>query len=112
MSAHKLEKLNKLIRQELAKILLEEGDFEPGVLVTVLEVKTSPDFLNASAVISVLPTQKAKKVLEALSKRIYFLQQILNKRLQMRPVPKLRFEVDFTEAEGEKIERIIRKIDK
>ena len=110
MSVHKLEKLNKLIRYELAKILLEEGDFEPGTLVTVLKVKTSPDFFNASAIISVLPSQKAEKVLESLNRRIYFLQEILNKRLQMRPVPKIRFEVDFTEAEGEKIERIIRKI--
>jgi len=105
--SHKLEKLNELIRQILGRIILEEEEFGLGVLVTIMAVKTSEDGLHANVFISVYPTAKGEVVLNKLNRHIYNLQQILNKKLQMRPVPKIRFVLDKTEAEAQELDKLI-----
>ena len=107
--AYRIERLNELIRQVLGEIILETEDFEPGVLVTIMAVETSKDVLHSRVIISVFPEKKAKAILEILNRHIYNLQQLLNKKLEMRPVPKIRFVLDQTEAEAEKLEGLLRK---
>ena len=107
--SHRLEKINELIRQELGKIILENEDFGPGVLATIMGVKTSEDVLHANVFFSVYPTKKGERVLEILDRHVFGLQQDLNKRLRMRPVPKIRFVLDKTEAEAQQLEEIIEK---
>ncbi len=106
--SHKLEKLNELIKQVLGRILLETQDFTPGTLVTIMDVKTSEDYLHAKITISVFPAGKGEPVLAALTRRIFFIQQDLNKKLQMRPVPKIRFVLDKTEEEAQELEKLIK----
>lgn len=109
--SHRLERINELIKQELGKIFLKEGDFEPGVLVTVMAVETSKDLLHSNVIISVFPDNIAQKIMEQLEKRIYFFQQELNHRLKMHPVPKIRFVLNRVESESERIERLIKTTD-
>jgi ribosome-binding factor A len=40
-----------------------------------------------------------------LFKKIYIIQQSLNRRLRMRPVPRIRFTLDEEELRREKVER-------
>ncbi len=110
--AYRLEKVNELIKRELGKILLEEGNFGSGVFVTILDVETSVDLRQAGVTFSVLPTAKGDKLLVNLNARVPFFQQLLNKKLKMRPVPKIRFVLDKTEAEGQKIETLLRNLKK
>ncbi|OGZ33079.1 MAG: hypothetical protein A2174_00655 [Candidatus Portnoybacteria bacterium RBG_13_41_18] len=104
---HRLEKLNELIKELIGQIILKEEEFGLGVLVTVMGVKTSEDILHSNIFISVFPTEKGKFVLEKLSRHIYGLQQQLNKKLQMRPVPKIRFALDTTEAQAQELDKIM-----
>ena len=104
---YKIERLNELIKQVLGRIILEEEDFGPGVLVTIMKVQTSPDVLHSNVSFSVYPTEKGEGVLERLTRHVFALQQLLNKKLEMRPVPKIRFVLDTQESEAEKIERLI-----
>lgn len=108
--SYRLEKINELVRREIAKIIFKEGDFGSGALITVMAVKTSEDILHANVIVSVFPTGKAEAVLERLRNRVFDLQQILNKTLRMRPVPKIRFVLDKTEEEGEKMEKKIKEV--
>jgi ribosome-binding factor A len=110
--SHRLEKINELIRIELGKILLEEEEFGSGVLVTLLQVKTSADLRDASVILSVFPTEKEAWVIKKLESHIFGLQQLLNKKIQTRTVPKIRFILNSDEAESQKIETLIKKIDK
>ena len=107
--SHKIAKINELIKQEFGQILLREEEFGQGVLATILEVRTSPDQLNATIVFSVWPDDKGREVLKKLNARIWQLQQFLNKRLKIHPVPKMRFVINTDEAESQKIEKIIKK---
>ncbi len=108
--AYRLEKINELIKRELSKILLEEGESEPGTLVTILEAQTTLDLREAAVFFSVLPTAKSERVFNNLSARIFFIQQLLNKKLRMRPVPRIRFVLNTTESESQKIDGLLEKI--
>jgi len=108
--SYRLEKINELIKQELGKIFLKEGDFEPGILVTIMAVETSKDLLHSKVIISVFPDKTAQKTMEYIERRVYFFQQELNHRLKMHPVPKIRFVLNRVESESEEIERLIGKI--
>jgi len=107
--SYRLEKINKLLKQQVGQILLREIDFESGVLVTVTQVETSIDLQQAKIMISVLPDGQSEKVLKILNRHIFDFQQILNKRLRMRPVPKISFQLDKS---GQKQARIIELLDR
>ena|SRR3989344_2520197 len=100
-------KLNNLLRDVVAKILEEELDIPGTPLVTVMGAEISPTMEHARIKISVLPTNREADVLAELKRRIYELQQIVNKTLHMHPVPKIRFEIDETEAKAARIEKLL-----
>lgn len=76
-------------------------------MVSVTEAQTSGDFRHANIMISVFPFEKNKIILSILEKNIYHIQQILNKKLQMRPVPKISFKIDTSLYEADKVERML-----
>ena len=106
----RLLKLNDLLRDETARAIQEELDFEAGIIVTVTRADVSPTLENANIKLSIYPESKSTEVLEAVNKKIYEIQQVLNSRLKMRPVPKIRFELDRSEEKAEKVEKIFDKI--
>lgn len=107
--SHRLEKVNELIKHELGRIILEEEDFDPGIFLTIMAVDTSTDLLHANVLISVFPDEKREMALEILNRHTFNLQQLLNKKLRMRPVPKIRFVSDQTEAEAQRLEELIKR---
>lgn len=104
--------VNQLIKKELGQIILKEVDFPENILVTLTRVETAPNLIQAKAYISVMPQEKARDVLEILKKLIYNLQQKLNKRLRMRPIPRIQFIEEKTTREAGRIEELIEKIKK
>ena len=87
----RLKKLNDLLRDEVAKILLAELEKDDNILVTVTGADASGTLEHATIKISVFPLNKAAEVLKGIGKQIYNIQQLLNKRLAMRPIPKIKF---------------------
>jgi len=106
--SNRFKKLNDLLRDEAGKMLKKELEFN-GVLVTVVRAVVSPTLEHATIWISVLPESQRETVLQKINQKIYNLQQILNKRLAMRPVPKIRFEIDKTEEKAARIEKLLQK---
>lgn len=107
---HKLEKINELIKHELSQIILREEEFGQGVLATILKVDTAADQKEAAIIFSVWPDSQREAVAKKLNAHIWQLQQFLNKRLKIHPVPKIRFTLNTDEAESERIETLINKI--
>ncbi len=107
MSTHRLEKINELIRLELGKIFLSEEEFGQGVLVTILKVDTAEDLKTASVYLSIFPENKREPVMKKLNSDLSELWYQLMKKLNMHPVPKMRFILNTDEDEGQKIEGII-----
>jgi ribosome-binding factor A len=110
MAMFRNEKMAELLRHEVSEVLLKEVDFPAGSLVTVTRVKVSHDLANASIFLGVLPDSKVKEVLEILKKNIYHIQKIIDKKLKIRPVPKISFKDDSEEREMAKVNDILYKI--
>jgi ribosome-binding factor A len=106
------KQVNSLIKSELAKILLEDVDFPDGILVTLTRVETTSNLIEAKAFISVIPSEKAAVILKILSKIVYGLQKRINKRLRIRPVPKIVFVKEGLSEEAANIERLLGEIQK
>jgi len=106
----RIPRVNALIKKEISQIILKEVDFPIDVLATVTRVETLPNLQESNIWVSVLPEDREEEVFNLLNKTIYVLQQFLNKRLKMRPIPKIRFLKEKTTVEAAKIERILEKL--
>jgi ribosome-binding factor A len=112
MTSFRIKQVNKVILEVMNKIFQDECQFPDEALVTILGVETSPDLLYSKIAVSVFPSEKSREVLEYLNKRVYQLQHFLNKKLDMRPVPKIKFILDATEEGAERVEELLEKIKK
>ncbi|MBZ9572898.1 30S ribosome-binding factor RbfA [Patescibacteria group bacterium] len=111
-SSQRIKKVNEVIKKELGRIILKEIGFPRNILVTLTEVETTKDLRECKVFVSVVPEKETINVLKTLGKEIYDLQQILNQRLEMRPVPKIRFLEDKEFKEAQKVEKILDRIQK
>lgn len=106
----RIERVNSLIQQELGEIILKEIDIFPGTILTITRVECSGSLFQCKVYISVIPEDSFDNVLSLLKRHIYDLQQILNKKLKMRPVPKIEFLKETKTKEAGRIEELLAKI--
>ena len=111
MSHYRIPKTNELIKEEIGKILLREVVFE-GALLTITRVATSSGMSNANIFISVLPENMFEKVLKFLGRETWHIQKLLNRKLRMRPIPKIRFVKENMTGDAERVEEILKGINK
>lgn len=109
ISLHKPAKLANLIREEVARILNRDITFPAHALVTVTRVVLSSDKYYATVFISIIQAN-SQEILTLLDEEIYMIQHAFNKRLRMRPVPKIRFKLDREEVLRENIEASLAKL--
>lgn len=103
-ASRRIERINSVLREELTTLIDRELEFPAESMVTITRVATSHDALHANIFFSVLGALP-KDALAVLKKNIYHIQQTLNRRLKMRPVPKIRFAADEEEVKRERVEK-------
>ena len=109
MSRKRIKKINELVKREISQIILREIEFPEGALITVINVETSIDLLEAKIWISVFPINKSTQVIKILLKKIGHLQSLLNRRLIMYHSPRIKFLLDKGEESVSRIENILNK---
>jgi len=87
-------RIHEFIKRTVGEIIEEEIERQD-VLISVTEVKTSPDLQWADVSVSIFPYEKHEEIMEILKKRLPFFQALLNTRLKIRHTPKIRFVLDF-----------------
>jgi len=110
MSKKRAQRFNELIKKELGKIIFNFLDVKPDVLVTITQVLTNPNLFTSDIYISIYPPNKAKEILDKLNHSIYQIQQLLNRKLEVRPVPKIIFKYDKNPEEADKVEKLLEEI--
>ena len=110
MSELRVKRLNELIKIELGKIIFDFLDVKSGILVTITRVITAPDLFSTAVFISIYPDNEADEIFYKLNRLIYQIQQLLNKKLKVRPVPKIIFKRDKNPEEASKIEKLLTEI--
>lgn len=110
MSELRVRKLNELIRRETSKIIFDFSDAPSGVLITITRVVTAADLFSAVVFVSIWPDSEVKKIFAKLNRSIYQIQQLLNKKLKIRPVPKIIFRYDKNPEEASEVEKLFKEI--
>lgn len=110
MDIKRIQKINDLIQEYVSDIILKELSLKEGVFITIPKVDTSPDFRYTRVFVSIFPDKEIPYGIKTLEKEIFKIQGILNKKLPMRPLPRITFQFDSTEFEADKIEKLIKTI--
>jgi ribosome-binding factor A len=102
------ERVKKLIREELSKIVERELEF-PGALVTLTEVEVDKKLDHAKVKVSVIPEHAEEASLKTLQANIGRLQHLLMKKINIKPMPRIAFEIDHGPENAANIEKILLK---
>lgn len=103
----RVAKLNSLVQQEIATILSRDVEFPRSFFVTVSRAEVADDAESAKIWISVMPATHEEAALKIIKSKIIDIQDILNKRLVMKFVPKLTFLVDSSTERAAQIMTIL-----
>lgn len=105
------QRVAELIRHALAEVL-QRGDIQDPVLgthvVTVPEVRMSPDLKLATAYVMPLGGLDEAPVIAALERHRKVLRQEVARRVNLKFAPELRFRRDETFDEAARIDRLLR----
>jgi ribosome-binding factor A len=105
-------RVGELVRHALADVLMRGGFSDPellGVLVTIAEVRMSPDLKHATAFVAPLGKEDPETVVGALNRSAGFLRrQIAPALRQMKSLPDLRFRADTRFEDDRRIDELLR----
>ena len=109
MEGKRQAKIARLLQKELSEIFRKETARLGGVLVSVTEVRVTPDLSLARAYLSIFPGDKAAAVLENINRQTktvrYELAQAVKQTL--RKCPELQFYLDDSLDYIENIDRLL-----
>ena len=104
-------RVGELIRHALAEILqrgeVHDPDLE-GTVVTVPEVRMTPDLKHANVFVVPLGGKGADRIVAAFERNKRFLRGEVAHRVNLRYAPDLHFRLDTSFDEGDKIDALLR----
>ncbi|HXQ84311.1 MAG TPA: 30S ribosome-binding factor RbfA [Xanthobacteraceae bacterium] len=104
-------RVGELIRHELAD-MLSRGDIHDPIIeahmITVPEVRMSPDLRLATIYVMPLGGRDEKDVIEALDRHKRYVRGEISRRVNLKFAPEIRFRIDERFDEAERIEKLLR----
>ncbi len=113
MSTLRIKRIESLLREEIASVLLKGEVKDPRIdqLLTVTDVSVSKDLGYAKVYISHYgDTQRSQTMVEALNHAAGFIQGVLGKRIRLRTMPRLTFLLDDSLERGFRISQKIKDL--
>ena len=107
---NRIVKINELIKKHTNDIILKDLSLKDGVFITIAKVDTTPDLRYTRVSVSIFPEREIKYAVKTLEHELYKMQGTLNRKLHMKPLPKIEFRVDMTESRADEIEKLLREI--
>ena len=110
--AHRIERLNNLIRQEISELLQRQvKDPRLSHFVAVTEVSITSDLKSAKVFVSHMGSDEEKQdTLRVLSAASGFFRKELAKHLRLRRIPELSFYWDDSIERGDHLLRLIDQV--
>ena len=111
METTRQNKIARLIQKELSDIFLLQAKSMNGVIVSVTNVRVTPDLSIAHAYISVFPSDKSEEIVNNLNANMKSIRYDLGTRVrfQLRVIPELKFHVDDSLDYLEHIDELLKK---
>jgi ribosome-binding factor A len=105
-------RVGELVKQNLGELFIRNEAKIPEInskLITVTEVKMTPDLKTARVYVIPLGGIETKETVKILTEYAHLVRKALSKRLDIKFLPKLTFVEDNSFEYAEKIERLIEK---
>jgi len=105
-------RVGELVKQNIGELLIRNEAKIPSVntkLITVTEVRMTPDLKTARVYVIPLGGIDTKETVRILTEYSHLVRKALSKRLDIKFLPKLKFVEDNSFEYAEKIEKIIKK---
>jgi len=112
MASVRLEKVGALVRKEMSTMFqLNMNVMFNGVMITVTNVRISPDMGLAKVYLSIFPTERKAETMTLLEEKTGLLRKMLADKVakQLRRAPDLRFYLDDSLDYFEEIDRLLKK---
>ena len=106
-------RVGEMVKQNIGELLIRDEAKIPSVnskLITVTEVRMTPDLKTARVYVIPLGGGEMKETVRILTEYSHLVRRALSKRLDIKFLPKLIFVEDNSFEYAEKIENIIKKI--
>ena len=103
-------RVGELVRHRLAQLMVR-GDIHDeilaGLVISISEVRMSPDLKLATAYIMPLGGKDTDAAIAAFNRHKKFIRGDVAKHLNLKSAPEIRFMADDSFAEAERIERLL-----
>jgi ribosome-binding factor A len=104
------QRLNILLREEIADIIMKRVKDPRFGFVTVTEVSLSPDLKIAHVYISVFKREEQEVALEILNSAKGVIRSEVAKRVRSKYIPQLEFRIDESIDRGFEIDKLLRDV--
>jgi ribosome-binding factor A len=104
-------RVGEAVRHAIAEVLAHGDVHDPvleGHLITVPEVRMSPDLRLATIYVMPLGGRDEKEVVAALERNKRFLRGVIARKVNLKFAPDVRFRLDERFDEAERIEKLLR----
>ena len=108
-------RVGEMVKQSLSMIFLKDETKIPEIKtkeITVTEVRMSPDLKTAKVFVLPLGGKNSEKTVSKLREFSFIVRKVLSKKIMMKFLPKLIFVKDESFDYAEKIENLIKQINK
>ena len=105
-------RVGELVKQNLGELFIRNEAKIPSInskLITVTEVRMTPDLKTARVYVIPLGGIETKETVRILTEYSHLVRKALSKRLDIKFLPKLTFVEDNSFEYAEKIEKLIKK---
>jgi|SRR3712207_3220738 len=111
MQETRQNKIARLLQKELATIFEGQTRMMRGVMVSVTQVRVSPDLSICTAYLSIFPSEKGEEILKNIKANDKTIRYELGKRVhnQLRIIPELRFFIDDSLDYLDRIDELLKK---
>lgn len=93
--SHRVAQIESTLMKAIAQVLQRDlADPRVDAFVSITRVKVSPDLADATVFVSVMPAEKQSKNIHGLRSATRHIRSLVIKKMAMRTVPRLRFELD------------------
>ena len=114
MESIRQKQIGELVRRHFSHILTQEGAYIYGrdKLVTVTQVKMTPDLLLAKIYLSIYGVEAKYEVIEELTAQLHRLRQLLSAKIgkQMRRMPEIELYLDDTVDEMYRVDALLNRV--
>lgn len=109
METKRQAKIARYIQKELSEIFRRQTARMGGVLVSVSQVRVSPDLSIAKAYLSIFPTDKSNEILDNIKAQAKTVRYELAQNVKevLRKCPELQFYLDDSLDYAENIDRLL-----